>query len=448
MPDLQEESKSRSNQFFDNLVLQIYTNSGLDGDFLVFPSDGAGGATTNFALADSLWGDGNYVFAGQLGSGEDSLWRFKNFFTQRLNDNHSLDVFLGYGRVSSQQPSLTILGNPVVLGDNLDYTQAPASTRILTLGFEEHWQWNHQWSLIWGLELNQIRNLDRYSFISPNAELMYTPGENTTIRLLLASKRMTQANSLTLPHGGTVSLGDAVYFSRIGDHFQVGTARYHRASIRQNLGETTQVELATFQDRTSGSGLPLLAVFQYDLPAEVFRLDESESDSRGYRLSVHQQINERASASFSYITGKASGLGNGDLTVVLDPRELQTLLDQQRFHAFTSQLDGFLPRFGTRITALLKLVTNGRPITTLDRFADVYETGNAGVNIFIRQIVPVPTQLFNVFGLDFPAYYRIEALLDIRNLTNEDLGLLQTALGDVLIVRNPRTIRGGVAVRF
>ena len=448
MPGFEEESESRPSPFFDNLVFQVYTNAGLDGDFLVFPSDSSGGATTNFALVDSRRGGGSYIFAGQMGSGENSLWRFKNFFTQRLSDKHSLDVFLGYGRMSFEQSSLAVLGNPAALGEVPGYMKAPASTRILTLGFEDQWQWSPQLSMIWGLELNQVRNLSSHSFANPSAQLVYTPAEDTTVRLMLASKRLTQANTLDLPNGGNVSLGDAVYFSRIGDQFRIGTARYHRASISQKLGEKTEVELATFQDQISGGGLPLLAVWQYDPQAEVRHLEDSEADSRGYRWSVRREINERASASVSYVTGRASSLDNGDLTVVLDPAALQTLLDERQFHAFAYQLDGFLPRFGTRITALLKLVANGRPITTLDRFADVYDTANSGVNIFIRQIVPVPTGILSVFGLEFPAYYRVEALLDIRNLTNEDLGLLRTALGDVLLVRSPRTVRGGVAVRF
>ena len=447
MPGFEEESESPASPFFDNFVFEVYTNAGLDGDFLVFPSDSSGGATSNFALVDSLGGGGSYIFAGQMGSGEDSLWRFKNFFTQHLSDRHSLDVFLGYGRMSFERPSLAVLRNPAVLGEAQGY-MAPASTRVLTVGFEDRWQWSPQLSMIWGLEMNQVRNLESHSFANPSAQLVYAPAENTTVRLMMASKRLTQANTLDLPNGGNVSLGDAVSFSRIGDQFRIGTARYHRASISHKLGEKTEVELATFQDQVSGGGLPVLAVMQYDSPAEVLHLQDSEADSRGYRVGVRREINERVSASLSYVTGRASSLENGDLAVVLDPGALQTLLGERQFHAMASQLDGYLPRLGTRITALLKLVTNGRPVATLDRFADIYDTANAGVNIFIRQIIPVPTGIFNVFGLEFPSYYRVEALLDIRNLTNEDLGLLRTALGDVLLVRNPRTIRGGVAVRF
>ncbi len=63
-------------------------------------------------------------------------------------------------------------------------------------------------------------------------------------------------------------------------------------------------------------------------------------------------------------------------------------------------------------------------------------------------MVPVPGEWLAFLGMDFLSSYRIEALLDIRNLTNEDLGKIRTEMGDVSLVRNPRTIRGGISVRF
>ena len=100
------------------------------------------------------------------------------------------------------------------------------------------------------------------------------------------------------------------------------------------------------------------------------------------------------------------------------------------------------------MNALVKFVTNGHPITTLDSFSDIYETGNEGIHLFVRQVVPMPENWLTFLGLDFLSEYRIEALLDIRNLTNEDLGVIHTDAGKVSLVRSPRTVRGGISVRF
>ena len=100
------------------------------------------------------------------------------------------------------------------------------------------------------------------------------------------------------------------------------------------------------------------------------------------------------------------------------------------------------------MTALVKLVPVGSPITNVDSLADVYETGNQGVNLFVRQVIPVPLGSLSLFGVDLFTPQQIEALLDIRNLTNANLARLATARGDIALVQNPRSVRGGIALRF
>ncbi|MEE8583661.1 MAG: hypothetical protein V3T83_02295, partial [Acidobacteriota bacterium] len=102
----------------------------------------------------------------------------------------------------------------------------------------------------------------------------------------------------------------------------------------------------------------------------------------------------------------------------------------------------------TNLTALVKLMPHGGAVSTLDPFSDYYQTSNEGVNLFVRQVLPLPEGLFRFLGLDFLTPQHIEALLDIRNLTNERAGVLHTASGDVVLVQNPRTVRGGISLKF
>jgi len=126
----------------------------------------------------------------------------------------------------------------------------------------------------------------------------------------------------------------------------------------------------------------------------------------------------------------------------------KTLLVRDRYNVISAQVQTYIPTTRTRINALVKFVTNGQPVTTLDAFSDRYETGNEGINIFIRQPVPVPMAWLSLIGLDFLTAYEVEALLDIRNLTNKNLGKVNTTLGDVVLLRTPRSVRGGISFRF
>jgi hypothetical protein len=181
----------------------------------------------------------------------------------------------------------------------------------------------------------------------------------------------------------------------------------------------------------------------------MLRLNDDQVRTRGKRFTIRRRLGEHLRTSFSYIRGRALGFVPGDMAVVFDPSVVDGLVQEQGFDALSSQVDLFVPFSRTAITALVKIVPNGNPIPTLDALSDSYQTANQGVNVFLRQIVPVPVALLNTLGLDFLATgYEIEVLLDIRNVANTDLGVVQTLLGDVELAQNPRTVRGGLTFRF
>lgn len=436
-------------RWFEEAVFQVHTNAGLGGDYLLFPGDSGGGTTANFALAESLSGNKDYVFAGQLNSGEDSLWRLKSFLNYTLSENHSLRLFLGHGRISFQQPSLGLLGNPLALGSDVGFTTAPGTTHILSSGFQERFNWGRTVSVAWGLELNQVRTVRNHSFISPNAELSIRPSERSVLRIALASKRPTYGNSVMLPDGREISLSDSVGLSRVNDEIRFGTSRHYQGSFGYHLDAATEVEFATFRDQFFGGTVPFVAFLSYRPGAEMIQLDDDQVRTRGQRFTIRRRLAENLRTSFSYIRGRALGLMPGEMAVVFDPSMLDGFVQEQGFDAVSSQLDLFVPFSKTAITALVKIVPNGNPIPTLDALSDTYETSNQGVNLFLRQVVPVPVAILNSLGLDFLATgYQLEALVDIRNIANKHLGVVQTPLGDVQLAQNPRTVRGGLTFRF
>ena len=437
-----------SDLFAGDVVFEVFSNAGLSDDYLVVPGDAAGGTTSNFAVVQSLAGGSKYILAGQLNSGEDSLWRLKNFIQIPISKRHSLEGFAGYGRVSFTPPSRTLLDHPISLGDDPRFTQALGSTRVLSLGFQERFLLNKALSVLWGFEVDQVDTDRRQSFLSPNAEIQFRPSGRTQVRVLMASKRSTYAGSLELPGGDVVNLRDAVYFSRIGDQFTAGSSRHYRSSITQQLTENLQVEFAAYEDSLFGGTSSFLAVSENDPSVRVLSLGDRQGETRGYRVMVRQRLSPTVSTSIAYVRGSAMGIG-GDLTGPV-PHELNLtgLLENRKYHGVSTQVEAYIPFSRTHVNALVKFIPNGDPITTLDSFSDMYETGNEGINLFVRQVVPMPENWLTFLGLEFISQYRIEALLDIRNLTNEDLGIIHTDVGRVVLVRSPRTVRGGLSVRF
>ena len=436
--------------FFEDGVVEVYTSAGFGGDHMVFPGDPAQGTTTNFAARDKLPNGAEYIIAGQFNSGTDSLFRIKNWLNYDLGENHELRLMMGYGRVAYTEPSLALLDNPSFIAAEEGYLKAPGTTKILTLGFEDRWRLSPALSFVWGAEMNQVRRRFNDYFVSPNAAIIYNATSSTSIQVSVSSKRDTLSNRVTLPDGRRVLLNDSIHFSEIRGHSQVGTARYYEASVSQKLGSSTKVEVAAFDSRLLGTTPYVLAQFEQDAGVGVDFLDlnESHSRSKGYRLTVDRRITDNLRATFSYTRGSAPSIDPLNNQVLVDPHALGALFRQHGFHALAAELEAHIPRSSTRITAVFRTVPYGDPVISVDPLSDVYETPNRSVNLFIRQLVPVPMVLVKFLGLDFLTGYRLEALLDIRNLANENLGVVPSSAGHVVLLQQPRSVRGGLAVNF
>ncbi|UCF39175.1 MAG: carboxypeptidase regulatory-like domain-containing protein [Acidobacteriota bacterium] len=435
-------------RLFQDAVFQVYTNSGLGGNYFVFPGDPWGGTSTNFAVVDSLGGNSDYVFAGQLNSGQDSIWRLRNVLRFEMSDRHSLHVFLGYGRISFDQPSLSLLDNPGSLRDEPGgFTSASSNSQLLNLGFEDRHKLGSAVTLTWGLELDQFRGFEKKAFLSPSAGLEIRPAEKTLIKLQMASKRSTTGNTLALPEGDQISLANPLQIARVGNIVSYGTARHYQAQLTQYVGSDNQLEFALFEDSMFSGSVPIVAVWEVSRQMDLLRLQNHEAFSRGYRFTMRRKLSQNLSAEISFVRAQAPGV-DGSLDNLNFFNERSQLVERRRFNAISTRIDAFVPRSQTQLTALIKVVPSSNPLIPLDLMSDVYETGNEGFNLFVRQILPLPDQFLGLLGLEFLTPERIEALIDIRNLLGQDLGDFQTSDGTIRLVQNPRSVRGGIAFRF
>ena len=427
--------------FFDNATVEFYTNTALGANQFLTPGDVPVGTTTSFALRDAIGGN-DYVVAGQVNSGSDSSWRIKNVLDYTLSDRHTLRMFMGYARLGFAQAGPALVDTALEDGSR---NFPPA--KVFSVGFEDRFQWGRTLSLTVGSEVNQVRQTRSEYYFSPSMELELIPLRGSSFKLVMSSKRYSQSNTVVLPGYGPINLSDAVFFSFLGESPTVGRSRFYEASFGQQLGPDTRLELAAHHNLQHGGSMPFLSFTEGDRNPKAHRLGEKEAWTRGYRVTVQHHFGSNVKGTVSYIRSSAVGL-DGSQTVLIDREALHTMFKRRGYHALATQLDAFIPATRTLITALVKTVEEGNPLVSLDGRSNVFNTANHGFNVFVRQTVPVPVSLLAILGLDFLADYKFEALLEVRNLTNEDLGSLQSEQGDLKLLLYPRSVRGGIAVNF
>ena len=106
------------------------------------------------------------------------------------------------------------------------------------------------------------------------------------------------------------------------------------------------------------------------------------------------------------------------------------------FQVATAKLDvDFTNKTGTRISTVVRLSPSA-VVFAIDPFAGRMSVYDPNINIYVTQELPS-------FGLPL----RWEALVDVRNLLNQSLGV-EDGTAQIVAARAQRTVRGGLAFRW
>ncbi|HEY2932851.1 MAG TPA: carboxypeptidase-like regulatory domain-containing protein [Acidobacteriota bacterium] len=414
-------------------VIEIYSGAGWTaGDFTVIPGSPYSGMLTNFAYSEDLGAGMNYAFGGQFIAGDDSLWKVRNSMRYDLGQNQSVEMVLGFSRLAFNSPHMLFVTNPAALGKDADFMNAVGTAKTLALGFKHRWSPAEQFNLAYGMEVNQLRAASSQTHYNPTVEAGWKPwrGGNLTARVL--SRRSSNQDALPLPDGNFIDVSEPLQITKVGDRLQVGGSRHYELGGTQDLGSIT-TEFAYFVDHSNGGSAYMLMSPQ-GARNSLYDLIAGSTTDRGIRTGVRTGT-ETVTYGIDYVYGTALGVEPATTLV----RSVKDAIGRHHYHAVTATVQAKIPAVHTDVTGLVRIVP-GRPFSTIDFFGDTFNISNQSVNLFVRQVIPFP----DVLGFS----PRLEALLDLRNLLNQDVGLVHTEAGDFVLVRNPRTVRGGLSLNF
>ena len=213
--------------------------------------------------------------------------------------------------------------------------------------------------------------------------------------------------------------------------------------MQRSLAEDASVIVGFFSDSTQGPGLPFWVTTgnKFGRHSQAAQLREDQSGQRGMKVAMNGRILDSLNGSLSYIYGTGTRLGSIDSSLASDTvkEDLLNFMRQSYYHSFTSQLDAHLPRTNTSLTTIIRWYP-GNPLTPADLFADPMDILTKGVNFRLRQPIPLP-ELRGVIT-------RWEALIDVRNLFDQGEESIRTSDGELVINRNPRSLRFGFNLNF
>jgi hypothetical protein len=420
-------------------VVSVASGTGLGSDnYALFPGNGQSGITSNFAYVEPLSYHGRMIFSGQAHSGYDSAWQVRNTYNYRPDPGRDFKISVGYGRLSLNGPIVQDMARPTQFLLQ-DPSTRETGVQTLGIGFEAHNKVFDVLELDYGFDLSRVYYGTSKSLGSPFFQVTMTPATTWVLKTALASRRLSDNNSLTLPGGDVLNLTEPTYIARIDGEIYMSQFRHAEISAAKILPDDTTIEVGMYQDRMQGPGLPFLVstALPSGTSARLVQLREDQTPQHGMRLAVNRRILDYLSGSIAYVYGTGTNLSAPGEATSSDmlARSLLNLMQRSYYHTLTGQMTARFPRTNTSLAAVVRWYP-GYSLTPIDLFADRLDILTKGVNFSIRQPIPLP-EFMGTNG-------RWEALVDVRNLFDQSRQIIPTSDGQLVLARNPRSLRFGI----
>lgn len=381
-----------------------------------------------FVSLEAPTGTGHWTMRGAMnqGQGDLSSWILAASF-ERSPATHRYEAGLSYGTQS-------YLGRRAVTNRAFD-----VSRNVGAVYAYDDWAITPRLTLSFGAKYARYDYLQDRGLFSPRASVTVTPTTDETFKLRAAVSRRTvapgaeefipPATGLWLPPERTfsaLSMRRGFSAERV-DHMEVAAEREWTGRVvtsvrvfRQDVDDQLVTLFGSIVPGSSSAGL-----------GHYYVASAGDFGAVGWGVSVRRRMAERLYASVDYT--------NVDSTWIESSPSDQALLrlpiairqhEQDRFHDVTTTVDSTLPVTDTRLFVTYKV--NSR----LDA-GPIASRRGARFDIQLTQALP----FLNFAGAE------LEMLMAVRSLFRE--GLLEASVYDeVLVVRPPKRIVGGVTVRF
>jgi hypothetical protein len=395
---------------------------------------------TAFALATSLYGKSLLQVSGNLGYGSQTgvpSAAFRTSYSRDMDGNKP--VF----SVTMRQLYL-----PERMGEAMGGSEAALPMlRSISAGADNRTQLADNVAVQYGFTMNSMFFVDHLNYTSPYARLTWNVNQATDVEVAYTSG---DARS-NLAEGGLEdaklqqNVDNLALFPRIsmtGGRPKIQRADDYEVAVTRRFGSRS-LRLSAYRELLRNAALTMVApdgmfAGSGDVLPDLFSntsvIDGGNFDNVGYNAAFTQKLGEHVAATVVYGNEGTLSVANREL-VSETPDELRAMIHAGRRHAGAARLSGTLPWTGTKFMASYQWTNDPRSLMGGNLYSAQSLQVQPGLNFCVRQ--PLPG-----FG------GRLEATADIRNMLAQGYIPVTMAGAQLLLMDNPRSVRGGLAFTF
>ena len=404
--------------------LNLLTSGAFDAPQQLFSTDGFVSSVAYLSLRAPVGDRADWTARAALTQGDMSSWIVAGAYTSRAPERHRYDIGVSY---STQQYGA---GGSLAWRDDTSGSRSAGEV----YGFDT-FTVTPAIALTYGARVARYDYLDQSTLVSPRVALSLTPADHLRVNATASHRAIAPgAEEFVPPVDSAVWLPPQRTFSSVGSK-PLDSERTSHLEIeveRDIAGATFSVR--AFRQRVRDQSA---TIFGIDVPGTVAsRLghyliaNAGDGDASGWGAGVRTPVTRRVRGSVAYTRARARWNEGDDLAYMILLAPSAVRLGSDHVQDLATSLETELPRTATRVLVLYR-VSNAFA-TAGDR-----PGFDSRFDVQVRQSLPF---------MDFSSA-RWEMLLAVRNVFREAAGD-SSVYDELLVVRPPKRIVGGLALRF
>lgn len=373
---------------------------------------------------------GEWAVSSATTQGDLASWNASGSYLRAAGASHRVEAGLSYGM------QRYLGGNSAALA-----ALADGSRSVGAISAYDNWALTPRLGISYGTKYSRYDYLVDRALISPRAtvSLRPNPKDSFELRATVSHREAAPGAEEFLPPSTGVWLPPERTFSQLSHRDFVPERTDHlEVAAQRQWGGDVVIGVRAFRQRVDDQFVTLFGLPVSDAtPASIGHFDMASAgdfDARGWGANVRGEIIEGVHASVDYTQIDADWTGASPDARALTLVAASVVRGQsERLYGLTASLDGVLPVTSTRVFVLYRL--NNRFAS--EDAADIDAHPGSRFEVQLNQALP-----FMKF-----ANARWEMLVAVRNMFREDL-VDASVYDELLVVRPPKRVVGGVTVKF
>ena len=371
---------------------------------------------------------GHWAMRGAITQGDLSSWILAGSY-RRAPAAHRYVAGLSYGMQR-------------YLGGNADAlaSVSEGGRNVGAIYAYDDWTISPRLTVSYGAKYARYDYLEQPALLSPRASMTVTPSDNDSFKIRAAVSRRTAAPGAAefIPPSSGPWLPPERTFSPVSSNRGFMTEQVDHVEVAAEREWAGQIVtgVRAFRQTVDDQIITLFGVVRPGTaaasPGHYFVASAGDVDATGWGVGMSRTTSAGTRASIDYTNVQSTWVRHSPDAEALALVAASTLRDDdERVHDLTASVESILPVTETRVFVIYKINS---------RFADA-GTGAAGngtrFDFQLNQSLP----FLNFSGA------RWEMLVAVRSLFSEEL-LEASVYDELLVVRSPKRMVGGVTVRF